>query len=497
MSAPASLAPRASRGAFVTMGGQGIRLAIQLAGIVVLARLLDPSDYGLLAMVLAIIGIGELLRDFGLSAAAVQAPDLSSRQRDNLFWISTLVGGGLAVAVALSAPLIALIYSEPRLQGLALVLSITFLLNGVASQFRAGYVRTLRFGRIAVSDTSAQAVGLAVGVGMAVAGLGYWALAGQQVAIALITVLTLVVGAGWRPGRYTRGTPMRSLLGFGGNLFGSQLLGYASKNVDSVVLGIALGPAALGLYNRAFQLSMLPLTQINAPATNVALGVLSRLQDESERYRRYLLAGQTALLAVVLSIFSIGIPLAGPLFEAILGEEWAGAAPIFQILAVAGIFHTAGYTTYWVFLSRGLTRSHLYFELISRPPFIAAVLFGAIWGVVGVAVAYSGATVLMWVAGLFWIRRAAGAPSGAIAANVVKGLLAYGLCGLAAFGAAQLVSGSAWLMLLLGAGTWGCAWLLLFTLVPPLRADVRTMRTIAGNLRGGTRAPAVATNVAV
>jgi len=479
------------------MGGQAVRLGIQLAGLVVLARLLDPTDYGLIAMVLAVVGIAELLRDFGLSAAAVQAPDLSTRQRDNLFWISAVVGAVLAVAVASASPLLAALYAEPRLHGLTLALASTFLFNGIASQYRAGYVRDLRFGRIALSDTLAQAAGLGTGVAMALSGAGYWALAGQQIVIALVALVSLTVASGWRPGRYSRSTPMRALLGFGSNYFGAQLLGYASKNVDSVVLGVTLGPSALGLYNRAFQLSMLPLTQINAPATNVALGVLSRLNTEAERYRRYLLAGQTVLLTVVLAIFSIAIPLAVPLFTAVLGNDWTSAAPVFQILAVSAIFHTAGYTTYWVFLSKGLTRSHLYFELISRPPFIAAVVVGSAWGLMGVAVAYSSATALMWVAGLFWIRGAAGAPSGAIAANVLKGLAAYGVCGVAAFGASALGATSSWLMLLFGAMGWLIVWAALFSLIPALRSDIRTMTKMIGHMRGGSKTPAAPTNVSV
>ena len=103
MSAPAHLGRRAARGALVTLTGQAARILIQLTSVVVLARLLDPRDYGVLAMVLAVVGVGEIFRDFGLSSAAVQAKDLTLHQRDNLFWINTAIGVVLAVLVFAAA----------------------------------------------------------------------------------------------------------------------------------------------------------------------------------------------------------------------------------------------------------------------------------------------------------------------------------------------------------------------------------------------------------
>ena len=141
----AGLAGSASRGALVTLAGQAVRVVIQLAGIVVLARLLGPSDYGLVAMVTVIIGVGEVFRDFGLSSAAIQAKILTPAQKDNLFWINGGIGLLLTLLVCALASPIADFYGDPRLQPLSYALSLTFLLNGLSTQFRADLSRHLRF----------------------------------------------------------------------------------------------------------------------------------------------------------------------------------------------------------------------------------------------------------------------------------------------------------------------------------------------------------------
>ena len=423
--ATASLGESASRGAAVTLAGQVVRIVLQLAGIMVLARLLTPADYGLLAMVTAIIGVGELVRDFGLSSAAIQARKLSAGQKSNLFWINTSIGFVLMLATIAASWLIAGFYGDDRLQGITAALSVTFLLNGLSTQFRADLSRNLRFGKLVVIDTSAQAVALAAGLGLAFAGAGYWSLVAQQVAQTVAAIVLLVIMTGWLPGWIARREPMRGLLGYGINMFGTQVLNYASRNVDSIVIGARFGAEALGLYNRAFQLMMLPLLQLNAPATRVALPVLSRLQDERARYAAFITFGQSALLTVVGMVLALLGAQADSEIRIMLGDQWLEAVPVFRILLVAGFFQAAGYAAYWVFLSKGLMRQNLHYALVSRPLMIAAILVGSIWGMYGVAIAYSASALVMWPLSLWWIHRSSDAPAGAMFANGARAIAVY------------------------------------------------------------------------
>ncbi|MCY7405470.1 MAG: oligosaccharide flippase family protein [Cryobacterium sp.] len=422
----AGLGRTAGRGASTTLVGQLIRIGVQLGGIVVLGRLLDPSDYGLVASVAAIIGVGEVLRNFGLSSAAIQVRDLSRHQKDNLFWINSLIGLALMLLAVLISPLIATLYGDDRLVLLTQVLAGTFLLNGLATQFRADLNRNFHFVALTGSEIGAQVGGLAVGIVMALNGFGYWALAGQQISQGVLTIILLIPITRWFPGWYHRRAPMRHLITFGSNLAGTQLLGYASRNTDTIVIGATLGAGPLGLYNRAFQLLLLPLNQINGPSTRVALPVLARLQDDPPKYDRFILLGQTIMLHAVTIVLAFSCAQALPIISIALGSRWLGSAPIFQILAIAGFFEAAAYASYWVFLSKGATRQNLYFALTTRPLLVAFVLLGSLWGVYGVAAGYSLGVALIWPIGLWWISRATDAPARAMFLAGVRAILGYG-----------------------------------------------------------------------
>ena len=466
-----TLGKLAARGALVTMGGQACKIILQFGGIIVLARLLSPDDYGLMAMVIAVVGIGEVLRDFGLSSAAIQASSVTDAQRSNLFWINSTIGMVLAAAVFAGAPWIAAFYDQPLLVPIAQAVAVTFVLNGLATQFRAQLNRDMRFGRLAVVEISGQAVGLAAGVTLALQGFGYWALVAQQVGHALAMLVLLVVLAGWWPGLPRRGAAMGSFLRYGWNLMLTQLIGYLSRNVDALIIGQRFGAEALGLYNRAYQVLMLPLNQINAPATTIALPVLSRLNAEPGRYENFLLHGQLALLHFVVGVFALACAQAEPLILLVLGAQWAAAVPIFQILALAGVFQAASYASYWVFLSKGLTGSQLRYALLTRGLLIGAVLVGANWGVLGVATAYAGSLGLKWLFGLYWLR-ASGAPVHGMLRNGALVLTGYGLCGAVSALVSAQFEVSPLAQLAIGTAAMLAAFGLLCVLWPAFRASV-------------------------
>lgn len=376
-------------------------------------------------MVTAIIGVGEIVRDFGLSSAAVQARTLSDGQRSNLFWINAGIGLALTAVVCLCSGLIAAFYDDPRLVAVTLALSSTFFINGLMTQYKANLNRSMRFVALTGIEVGGQAIGLVTGVGLALAGWGYWSLVAQQLAQILVQLVALVIATRWIPRLYDRSEPVREFLSYGASLMGVMLLSYASNHVDSIVIGARFGPTSLGIYNRAFQLMVLPLYQINAPMTRVALPVLSRLQDEKERYRAFLLTGQTAMLTVVSFLLGFAAAQAPAVILISLGDQWGEAAPIFQILTIAAFFTMAGYATHWVYLSLGLTNQSLRISFVTRPLMILAVLLGSVWGVQGVAWAYAVSVAISWPINLWWLARVSDAPVGTIAANGSRTIVIY------------------------------------------------------------------------
>ncbi|MCW2004371.1 PST family polysaccharide transporter [Xanthomonas arboricola] len=475
---PRSLGSRAAGGAAVTMIGQSAKMIVQFGGIVLLARLLTPYDYGLMAMVTAIVGVAEILRDFGLSSAAIQAKHVSREQRDNLFWINSGIGLVLSVVVYAAAQWIANFYHEPVLVTISQALAVTFLLNGMTTQYRAHLSRGLQFGQVALSDVGAQVLGLVAGVAAALLGWGYWALVLQQVVQALVNLVIAVACARWLPRGYRKDAPMRTFLSFGWNLMAAQLLGYASRNIGQVIIGARTGADALGLYNRAFQLLMMPLNQINAPATSVALPVLSQLQDERERFDAFLLRGQTVMVHLIVALFAFACALALPLIVLVLGEQWREAVPLFQVLTIGGIFQAVAYAAYWVFLAKGLMRQQLVYSLVGRVLLIACILVGSVWGVMGVAVGYSLGLLLLWPLSLVWIGKISNAPALRLFNNGLRAIVGYGLAGVAAYYAAQWIGGPLWKQLLAGSGAMLVGCVLVFLVWPAFWRDVLSILDI-------------------
>jgi PST family polysaccharide transporter len=467
-----SLGRIAAGGALVTMGGQLLKIAVQFGGVVLLARLLTPRDYGLVTMVLAIVGVGEVLRDFGLSSAAIQARHLSRAQRDNLFWINTAIGFVLAAVVFVLAGRIAAFYGEPLLRGIAQATALTFLLNGLTTQYRAHLTRELRFKRLTAAEVGGQLAGLAAAVALALAGYGYWALVMQQLVQAAMILAVMAAAARWLPGLPRRDADMRGFLRFGGNVMASQLLAWFSNNVGQILIGSRLGAAPLGLYNRAFALVAMPLTQLNAPATSVALPVLSRLQADPARYAAFLLRGQAALMHLLIGVLAFACAQAGPLIVLTLGARWTEAVPMFQALAIGAVFQAAGYAAYWVFLSKGITASQLRYSVVSRTLVIACIVFGAQWGALGVAAGYAVGSALAWPLVLWWLGRISDAPVRGMAGNGARAILGYALCGLASYSASAQWATSLPAKLALGAVAGGAAFAVVCALWPAFRRDV-------------------------
>ena len=203
MSAPATdkLAHTSSRGVFVTMGGFGGKTLIQVASTVVLARMLSPADFGLVAMVTAIVGVADLVRDFGLTGAIIQAKKLSERMWMSVMWLSVALGVGLMIVIAASAPLIALLYDEQQLVVLTLAIAPILLINGLSMPMQARVQRDLRFGTLANIDVVSMLCGVGLGIGAAALGWGVWSLVVMSGAGQLYRMIALWVASKPRFGR--------------------------------------------------------------------------------------------------------------------------------------------------------------------------------------------------------------------------------------------------------------------------------------------------------
>lgn len=386
------------RGAMHTLLFQWARWGTQLASLLVLARLLLPQDYGIVAMAMSVTGLAAVIGDFGLSLAAVQAKNLSAQQRSNLFWCNLAVGTGSGVLlVALSGP-IAAFFGDQRLVPVTATLGLVFAVSGAAVQFKAELNRAGAFARLGAADALAGLVGFGAALGLALAGWGFWALVGQQLVIAVMTLALAAFWARWRPGLPRRAEGTRALLTFGRDTFLVHVANYVTTNLDTVLVGRVLGAVTLGFYNRAFQLILLPMEQILSPLTRV---FMPRLADSTgAEFNALLLRLQRVLAYVLVLPLSLLAAAAGPLLPLLLGDQWAAAAPLVQILCAGAVFQALGYVFYWAFLARAKTKLLFFSELWGRVPMAVLMLVLVPFGAPLVAMSVSIGQFLIWLAGV-------------------------------------------------------------------------------------------------
>ena len=277
------LAQKSVRGGMATMTAQVIRFVLGTASTVVLARLLTPEDFGLIAMVTVVVGFAQMFKDAGLSMATVQKDRISHEQISTLFWINIIISAFLGVCVLVASPLVAKFYGRPELAAVTAVLSVSFIMSGLTIQHQALLRRHMRFGSLAIIQIVSQIITLVVTIVLALLGWRYWALVGGTITTALTGMILTLFFCPWVPGRMRKGTGIRDMLKFGMNLTSSSFLNYASRNVDKILIGATWGAGSLGLYNKAYSLLLLPIGEINAPMSSVAIPALSRLQNDPER----------------------------------------------------------------------------------------------------------------------------------------------------------------------------------------------------------------------
>jgi len=392
----------ALRGAVATIASQALRFIISISGTIVLARLLTPTDYGLIGMVAAITGIVAIFKDLGLDAVTIQRAHITEAQLSTLFWINAAVGMLLALITIGIAPAVAWFYGESSLTPIAAMSGLAFLLGGIVVQHEALLRRQMQFARLASVDVGAMLVGYATGIALAWSGAGYWALVFSQLAQALMRTAALWLSVKWRP-RFAAGfSGMRSMLTFGGHLTGFAFINYFARNLDNILIGRQWGPYQLGLYSRAYQLLTLPIDQIGNPITAVAVPALSRLADSPDRYRAAYLRILEKIAMLTMPLMAFMIMTSDSIVNLLLGPQWSDVSAIFALLGIAGILQPVASTAGWLFITQGRAEDMFRWGLIGGTLTITAILLGLPWGATGVAASYSLTNLLVVVPLLWW-----------------------------------------------------------------------------------------------
>jgi PST family polysaccharide transporter len=422
------------RGGFARILAQTANFLFRVGSLMILARLLDPKDFGLVGMVAAFTGVLGLFRDFGLSSATVQRETVTEEQLSTLFWINVLVGAVLATLAVVCAPVMVKLYHEPRLFAITMILSTAFLFNALGVQHSAILQRQMRFTALAAINIASLVVSTAAAVTIAKLGYGYWALVAMTIAQPLTTTLGLWIITVWVPGIPRRGTGIRSMIRFGGTITLNVLIVYVAYNMEKVLLGRFWGADAIGIYGRAYQLINIPTDNLNTSIGEVAFSALSRVQDDALRLRNYFLKGYAVLLALTIPITIVSALFANDLVAVLLGPKWKEAATIFRLLAptilIFGMINPLG----WLLFSTGLVVRSLKVSLVLAPIVIAGYLIGLPFGPKGVALAYSTAMTLWVIPHIAWCVHGTMVSLRDVLLTVARPLLSGIVAAVAAFG---------------------------------------------------------------
>lgn len=405
------LKSRAISGGVVTVLAQFLRFGLYMATAVVLARMLTPADFGLVAMVNALTSFLRMFRDAGLSTATIQKQEITHSQVSNLFWINVSITSALTFLLMAVAPGVAWFYGDSRVTAITIILALTFVLSGLTVQHIAILTRQMRFRAIALIDIGGIVAGLAAGIIMARSGWGYWSLVGSQLAISITEVALTWSISPWRPGLPTAKSGTRAMLNFGASLTVSNFMRRVAQGADQLLIGRFFGAEPLGLYTRALALLMRPLDQFITPFDTIFIPMLSRLQQQPERYRQAFLQAFGTIALFSFPMAAVLLALSEPIVLALLGVRWAAVVPIFAALSLAALHIPLGYATMWLLTTQGRSRDVLLAGLMFSVVSVISCFAGIAWGVLGVAVAYSVGGVLVRLPVQYHITGRSGAVS--------------------------------------------------------------------------------------
>src|SRR5581483_3031542 len=371
-----NLKQKTIKGDLAKICSQGATFFLRVGSLMVMARLLEPRDFGLVGMVTAVIGVLNLFKDFGLSTASVQRTNVTEEQAATLFWINVAVGGALAMIAAAAAPVLATFYREPRLVPVTLVMASAFLFNAAGVQHSARLQREMRFVPISMIEGLSLLVSVIVGIAMAKVGYGYWSLVVTGVLTPLLSTLSLWTYTRWIPTRPHRRSGIRSMMRFGGTVTLNGIVVYCAYNMEKVLLGRFLGAETLGIYGRSYQLISIPNENLNSAVGGVTFSALSRVKDDPPRFRAYFLKAYSLLLALTIPTTTAFALFANEIIVVLLGQKWHESAPIFRLLAPTVLVFALINPLGWLLISLGKVGRSLKVALVLAPVVMAGYLSG-------------------------------------------------------------------------------------------------------------------------
>lgn len=366
-----------------------LHLLFQFGVTAILARLLTPNDFGLLALVAVFTNFVMIFRDFGLTAAIIQRKGITEEHLSSCFWINILAGFLLTLILIFLAPLISHFYGEARLVHIIMILASNFFISSFGVVKIALFTKEMNFKSLVIVEISAVAISGAVAVVLAFSGFGVWSLVWQQILSNIVRIFFLWIFSNWKPKFMFKWYHVKELLGFGLNLTGSNFVNYFKRNLDNLLIGRFLGSTPLGFYNLAYRLLLFPLSNISSMIGRVMFPSLSVIQNDKNKVcSAYIKA--TRYIAVITFPLMIGLFVVAPQFiRVIFGLQWERSIFLVQVLAIVSLNQSIASTVGWIYQSQGRTDIMFQWGIFSTIIVTIGFVIGLRWDIEGMAVAYA------------------------------------------------------------------------------------------------------------
>lgn len=379
-----------AKGAKWIGASQLVKVAAQVAGIFVLARLMSPSDYGLVALVSVVTTFAMLFKDLGSSAAIIQTEELSESLLTTAFWLNMLLGASLTGLVCISSLFAPELFDAPLLTPALLTLSIAFPMLSSSAVHQALLERSQQFDIVAKAEIAAATIGLTVAVVSAYHGAGVFSVVYQTLCASAISSLLLWRGCAWRPASPTgwRQAHFLKMLRYSGGLIGFNFVNYIARNADSVIVGRMLSTAVLGAYSLAYRIMLFPLQSLTVVVSRSLFPTLARLQGDQTAMKVAYFSSVRVVAFVVAPLMAGIYFLREPFVRLVFGEKWGLSSDILAWLAPTGLLQALMSTTGVVFMATGKTRLLFKLGIIGAVLQVGAFLLGVQYGVVVMAACY-------------------------------------------------------------------------------------------------------------
>ncbi|ULR32469.1 MOP flippase family protein [Dickeya fangzhongdai] len=386
---------------------QIFKVIVQLLNIIVLAKLIPPGEFGLMAMALVVINFSNLVRDLGTAAAIIQKQDIQDKTINAIFWLNVIVGCILALFIIASSPLISYVFHEKRLILVLCLLSISFPVVCASSAHLALLEKQSRFREIAFIDISSSLFAAIIAIFLAYKGGGIYSLVVQSILISFISSLQIWNKSRWRPkfGKVFNWLEIKNIFVFSGNLTIFNFINYFSRNMDSVIIGHYLSATILGAYSLAYRIMLFPLQNMTFVASRALFPVFSENQNNNEKLRSAYLNTIYIILLIVLPLMIGLATLSESLIKLVFGDQWSLTGLLLVWLAPTGIIQSVLSTSGSIFMAKGRTDILMRLGILGAFLQISAFLIGAKFGIVDFVVFYFIANVINFFPVMFFVMK--------------------------------------------------------------------------------------------